>query len=215
MSFLKKHWKFILPAAVVVLCLVVASSLVLYGSNETQEPKTVYAIPTRTPDRLPINTGELTTAKIDVEHKQLVEEDPISASSDVAPSDQITEGDAASCCPEEELLPADPDAENLLLGLTEADIAGYEAAERDAAWDKAEERYWAEYETITERYDTLNRERWDLIDWDALRNGDYSKFLETSDGKRVSEISSELLKITERQGELLKLMELPADYANH
>ena len=57
MSFLKKHWRFTVPAAV-VLCVLLLCVFTLYTTSETSEPKTVYGMPERSPDNpLSINTG--------------------------------------------------------------------------------------------------------------------------------------------------------------
>ena len=59
MSFLKKHWRFTVPA-VVVLCTLLIGLVVMYSTGEPPEPKTVYAMPERTTDNPPpINTGGL------------------------------------------------------------------------------------------------------------------------------------------------------------
>ena len=57
MSFLKKHWRFTVPA-VIVLCVLLLGVFTLYTNNKPPEPKTVYGMPERSPDNPPsINTG--------------------------------------------------------------------------------------------------------------------------------------------------------------
>lgn len=59
MSFLKKHWRFTVPA-VVVLCVLLLGVVALYSTGEAPEPTTVYVMPERNPDNPPaVNTGGL------------------------------------------------------------------------------------------------------------------------------------------------------------
>ncbi len=57
MSFLKKHWRFTVPA-VVVLCVLLLGVVALYSTSEPPEPKTVYVMPDSSSDNPPaLNTG--------------------------------------------------------------------------------------------------------------------------------------------------------------
>ena len=62
MSFLRKHWRFALPA-VIALCLIPLAVLTLYRTNEPPEPKRVYSMPKRSINPPPVNTGGLPPAK--------------------------------------------------------------------------------------------------------------------------------------------------------
>ena len=53
MSFLKKHWRFTVPA-VIVLCVLLLGVFTLYTNNKPPEPKTVYGMPERSPDNPPV-----------------------------------------------------------------------------------------------------------------------------------------------------------------
>ena len=95
MSFLMKHWRFTVPA-VVVLCALLLGVIALYSTNTLPEPERVYAMPERSPDNQPtFNTGGIAT----------IEPVP-SAETTVAtesPANEIP-GDAdrlEACCPEE------------------------------------------------------------------------------------------------------------------
>ena len=46
---LKKHWRFTLPITAVVLCITVGT-LMLYGTDKPQEPRSGYAVPERSAD---------------------------------------------------------------------------------------------------------------------------------------------------------------------
>ena len=61
MLFLTKHWRWIVPATLVVLCIIVGTFVVV-RNDVPQEPKTVYVMPERT-GNASINTGR--TAKPD------------------------------------------------------------------------------------------------------------------------------------------------------
>ena len=64
MSFLKKHWRFTLPA-VVVLCMLIIGVTVLYINSTPPESKTVYVMPERSPDNPPVlNAGGLPATQI-------------------------------------------------------------------------------------------------------------------------------------------------------
>lgn len=59
MSFLKKHWRFTVPA-VVVLSVLLLGVVVLYGTHKPPEPIVVYGLPDRTADQPErINTTKL------------------------------------------------------------------------------------------------------------------------------------------------------------
>ena len=55
MLFLTKHWRWIVPATLVVLCIIVGTFVVV-RNDVPQEPKTVYVMPERT-GNASINTG--------------------------------------------------------------------------------------------------------------------------------------------------------------
>lgn len=65
MSFLKKHWRFTMPA-VVVLCVLLVGVVVLYSTNESSEPTTVYTMPARGLDNsVGVNTAPIAPASPD------------------------------------------------------------------------------------------------------------------------------------------------------
>ena len=65
MSVLKKHWRFTVPA-VVVLCTLLIGVVVLYSTGEPPEPKTVYVMPERSTGLPSIlySTTTLTTSDV-------------------------------------------------------------------------------------------------------------------------------------------------------
>jgi hypothetical protein len=100
MSFLKKHWRFTVPAGA-VLCVLLLGVVVLYSTSEPPEPKTVYAMPERSADPPSLNNGGVTSMSINTEPRPKtigVTELPTNAV--VAEAESLE-----SCCPEEELLP--------------------------------------------------------------------------------------------------------------
>ena len=56
MSCLKKHWRFTVPA-IVVLSTLLIGVVVLYSTSEPPEPKTVYTMPERSTNNPPLNKG--------------------------------------------------------------------------------------------------------------------------------------------------------------
>lgn len=64
MSFLKKHWRFAVPA-VVVLCVLLLGVIALYRTSEPPVPKTVYAMSERSGADAPppLNTGRIATVE--------------------------------------------------------------------------------------------------------------------------------------------------------
>ena len=99
MSFLKKHWRFTVPA-VVVLCVLLVGVVALYSTSEPPEPKTVYVMPERSStDNSPtVNTGGIATSS-------LVQSAETTAPVESPTQEIVSDTESPeSCCPEEELL---------------------------------------------------------------------------------------------------------------
>lgn len=105
MSFLKKHWRFTVPA-VIVLCVVMIGVVALYGISKPLEPKTVYTMPEPNPARAEIlKHASPSTQKANVHRKtdtiRYVSEKPeqstalSEATAELLPDEE--------CCPEESI----------------------------------------------------------------------------------------------------------------
>lgn len=212
MSFLKKHWRFTVPAAV-VLCVLLLGVVLLYSTSEPHEPKTVYVMPERT-----VAVAPATTPTESVYQPETIQTSPASSATSEA-SDDISLGEAADeltlsdaeCCPDESVLSGD--TENLLLGLTEEDIARYEAIERKAAWLEKSDGYMAEMDTIDEEKRKLALEESQIVDWETFDYDKLGEFLQTKAGKRVVEISKKQVELSNRLIELSDLLD-PANAYN-
>ena len=116
MSFLKQHWRFIVPMAV-VLCVLILGVVALYSTNEPPEPKTVYVMPERgSPDISPaFNAGVMSTSTMTTRNQSLdapgvvpsIERETDTASAtefaELSDSDFITSDNDEVCCDEEPL----------------------------------------------------------------------------------------------------------------
>ena len=94
MSFLKKHWRFTVPA-IVVLCVLLLGVVALYSTSEPLEPKTVYVTPERSANPPPLNTGW---------EARVAPERSVEPSGAVgSPTDELVSDTESleSCCPEE------------------------------------------------------------------------------------------------------------------
>ena len=210
MSFLKKHWRFTVPT-VIVVCVMLLGVVVLYSTSQTpEEPARVYAMPER-----PIAVAPEITAAHPVYQSETVQ--PTTDLPETAPTntDNLVAQEAplseASCCPEESPH-FDEETENMLLGLTEEDIAGYEADERWATYDSEIERRYQESLVIEAKQRELQREEAALVDWETF---DYSKtfeFFQTEAGKRVMEITDEQVTLS---NQLIELGEWPEEPSGH
>lgn len=106
MSFLKKHWRFTVPA-VVVLSTLLIGVVVLYSTSESPEPKTVYTMPEPNPARAEmLKHASLSPQKANVHRKT----DTISYLPE-KPGQSTTLSEATAellpdeeCCPEESLI---------------------------------------------------------------------------------------------------------------
>lgn len=93
MSFLKKHWRFTVPAMAVLCVLLLSVVALLYTSSETPEPTTVYTMPERSSSNTPValNTGGINATEA-VPHAE-----PTVTTESTADVESYE-----SCCPEEE-----------------------------------------------------------------------------------------------------------------
>ena len=106
MSFLKKHWRFTVPA-VVVLRVLLLGAVALYSTGDPPEPKRVYAMPERSsPDNSPLlNTGEISD----------FEPSPSAYTTESPANEFVNDADSLqSCCPEEDSLLEHASADNAI-----------------------------------------------------------------------------------------------------
>ena len=110
MFFLKKHWRFTVPA-VVVLCVLLLGGIALYSTSEPPEPKTVYVMPERSStDNSPtVNSGGIATSSL------LVQSAETTAPAESPTQEFVSDAESLeSCCPEEELIPASTSGDNIV-----------------------------------------------------------------------------------------------------
>lgn len=145
MSFLKKHWRFTVPA-VVVLCVLLLGAVVLYTTSETPEPKRVYAMPERSPDNPPpINTGGRSTIETPPSAETTGETE--SLETEVANDTENLE----ACCPEEHAHVPDNSglsSEDSIVHVSPEAIAD---AQRYRAWQSDHDEYLKRYKAIEEK----------------------------------------------------------------
>ena len=107
MSFLKKHWQFTVPVAV-VLCVLLVGAIVLHSTSETPEPNRVYVMPERRSDNPPpVNTDgipsqPLMASKENVGPKEHRMETTTPVTT-LTSTPSIGE-DVESCCPDESVV---------------------------------------------------------------------------------------------------------------
>jgi len=109
MFFLKKHWRFTVPA-VVVLCVLLLGGIALYSTSEPPEPKTVYVMPERSStDNSPtVNSGGIATSS-------LVQSAETTAPAESPTQEFVSDTESLeSCCPEEEFIPASTSGDNIV-----------------------------------------------------------------------------------------------------
>lgn len=95
MSFLKKNWRFTVPA-VVVLCVLLVGIVTLYSTSEPPESKRVYVMPEHSTDNPPsINTGEVPIARVPGDEDSVT---IASASTEIASDTESLE----ACCPDQQ-----------------------------------------------------------------------------------------------------------------
>ena len=146
MSFLKTHWRFTVPA-VIVLCAVLAGVFTLYSTSEPPEPETVYAMPERSPDNPPaLNTGGvlLTASNTDVDT-------PVgtiaTATSETLESELVSDAESVeACCPEDASFLATHDGTSLTPEQRERNRRSWE---RYAALKHAHDEYDAKSDAYT------------------------------------------------------------------
>ena len=113
MSYVRAHWRWILPATIGVLCLIVGTFTVIHSKTNTpDEPKRVYALPERTHAVEPTPPPSQPVYQPDTVHAT-------PKATEIAPPDTTATADTdddleplEECCDDEELL--DPSTESKL-----------------------------------------------------------------------------------------------------
>ena len=111
MSFLKKHWPFTVPAAV-ILCMLLVGVVALYSTSEPPELKRVYVMPERSDNPIVANTGGIplqTSSNVNISTASNTETTSIDESTAIS---EVLGSDAdafETCCPEEDALLASGD----------------------------------------------------------------------------------------------------------
>ena len=143
MFFLKKHWRFTVPA-VVVLCVILLGVVALYSTGEPSDPKTVYAMPERNSDNpLAVNTGGIPIqTSSDVNSLTTSNAETTSVDESTTISEALgSDADAfETCCPEENALLASSDGASLTPEQLETNRRAWESY---LAWKRADDAFYA------------------------------------------------------------------------
>ncbi len=103
MTFLKQHWRFAVPTAV-VLCVLILGAVALYSTSEPLEPSRVYAMPERSETPPSLNTGGLLPVGT-------VPSDEITVATESSDTQIASAAESPeSCCPEVDTFEATHDS---------------------------------------------------------------------------------------------------------
>lgn len=151
MSFLKKHWRFTVPA-VVVLCVLLLAVVALHSTSEPSEPNTVYAMPERSVDNpLAPNTGGIAALETIPSAETTVA--PESPANEFASDTESLE----SCCPEESAHVSDNAALSSEDNVVHVSPEAISDAQRHREWDRAFEENLKHHKIIDEKIETWTR----------------------------------------------------------
>ena len=155
MSFLKQHWRFTVPA-VVVLCVLLLGVLTLYGTSTPPEPKTVYVMPERNPDNpLPVNTGGIPPHTSIASSTETIP-GAAPAEKQTQTSDAIDDN-LESCCPEISKEIVDGHSHDSALSYLQEDSG------EPAAWEIEMQEYVAKQLALEEEHRGVAREVTSLL----------------------------------------------------
>ena len=181
MLFLKKHWRWTVPATLVVLCLVLGSVLVVRSNTSTPtEPERIYATPERTGD-IRVNIGGIRSSTIPTTRSEI---QPKASKS--TPVETPTNADSAEdlepldeCCDDEVVLNSSDDNKlskeerekrlKIIKDFFEELDRGFESIDtnREALFaraDELEENYFAYIDAIVDLLSPKYQQRFDEIE---------------------------------------------------
>ena len=193
MSFLKKHWRFTVPA-VVVFCVLLICVVALYSTSKPPEPRTVYVLPERSSSDNPpaLNTGGIATLAP-------AQSADTNGAAELPTDDFVSDTESLeSCCPEEELLDENASGENPPPGYHVHHSPSPEAIEdarKYREWSKAYMAFMKEDDKLHEEWDRLTAK----IE-ESFRK--YRAFIYSDEGR-----TSSLAEIEKRQAEVKKGLE--------
>ena len=148
MSFLKKYWRFIIPA-LAVLCVILLSAFILYSNITPSDPKRVYLMPERNLDNpQSLNTGGIAITTSPGVAFAVREEVPIPADED---------GSLDPCCPDELPDNAD-DSRNYQPQMQNVPPEVWEDGERLMEYQQSLKSHQRDYDALIVELDALERE---------------------------------------------------------